>query len=308
MVPRAEFSSYYGRPILKKPVWNELDIAGYFFAGGIAAGSAAIAFGGQVTDRDSLRRSGRLAALGFLGAGTVGLIHDLGVPARFHHMMRVAKPTSPMSVGTWILAAFGPPVGVAAMAELVPALRPIGDLAGAAAALVAPAVATYTAVLICDTAIPAWHGAYPEMPFVFAGSALSGAAGLALIAADRADAGPVRVLAVLGPALELAAARRTEHRLGFVGEPYSSGKAGRKMRWAKALTAAGAVGAAIAAGRSRRSAVLSGAALLAASAMTRFAIFEAGVASAADPAYTVRPQRERRSSTSREDAQPQTRP
>ena len=300
MVPKAEFDSYYGRPVVKRPVWKELDIAGYLFAGGIAAGSAALGFGGQVTGRETLRRTGRIGALAFLGASTVALIHDLGVPSRFHHMLRVAKPTSPMSVGTWILAAFGGPVGVAAVAEAAPALPrrlrfigPVGDVAGAASALIAPAVATYTAVLICDTAIPAWHEAHPEMPFVFAGSALSGSAGLALVGASRDDNGPARTLAVLGSALELAASQRLEHRLGFVGDPYRSGKAGRKLRQAKALTAAGAVAAAVAAGRSRRAAVLSGAALLAASALTRFAIFEAGVASAADPAYTVGPQRER---------------
>jgi DMSO reductase anchor subunit len=293
MVPRAEFSSYYGRPVVKRPVWNELDIAGYFFTGGIAAGSAALGFGGQVTGRPTLRRTGRLGALAFLGASAVGLIHDLGVPSRFHHMLRVAKPTSPMSVGTWILAAFGAPVGAAAVAEALPALRRFGDVAGGAAAVVAPAVATYTAVLICDTAIPAWHAAYPEMPFVFAGSALSGSAGLALIGATCVDNGPARRLAVLGAAVELAASRRIEHRLGFVGDPYRTGKAGRKLRQARMLTVVGAVGAAVVGRRDRRAAALTGAALLAASALTRFAIFEAGVASADDPAYTVGPQRDR---------------
>ena len=59
------------------------------------------------------------------------------------------------------------------------------------------------------------------------------------------------------------------------------------------LTVAGAVGAACSAGRSRVAAALSGAALLAGSACTRFAVFEAGQASARDPKYTVVPQRER---------------
>src|SRR3954454_8675433 len=90
MVPRAEFTSYYGRPVVKKPVWKELDIAGYLFTGGIAAGSAVLGLGGQLTDRRSLRRTGRFGALGFIGVSTVALIHDLGVPSRFHHMLRVA--------------------------------------------------------------------------------------------------------------------------------------------------------------------------------------------------------------------------
>jgi hypothetical protein len=64
------------------------------------------------------------------------------------------------------------------------------------------------------------------------------------------------------------------------------------MQAAKALTMAGAAGSLLA-GRSRTAAVLSGAALLAGSACTRFGVFEAGQASAKDPKYTVVPQRER---------------
>lgn len=300
MVPRATFSSYYGRPIVKRPVWRELDVAGYLFTGGMAAGSAVIALGGQLTKRPALRRNGRLSALAFLGASAVALVHDLGVPSRFHHMLRVAKPTSPMSVGSWLLAAFGLPVGVAAAAEvpgLVPeALRPalvrLGDAAGVAAAAIAPGVATYTAVLICDTSVPSWHAAHAEMPYVFAGSALSGSAGLALLLAPAAQSAPPARLAVLGAALELAASRRIEHRLGLLAEPYTTGDPGRKMRLAKGLTAAGAMGAVLGRGN-RAAAVTSGAVLVAASALTRFAIFEAGVASTEDPAYTVVPQRER---------------
>ncbi|MBV9291323.1 MAG: polysulfide reductase NrfD, partial [Frankiales bacterium] len=94
MVPRATFSSYYGRPVLKKPVWSELDIAGYLFTGGLAAGSALVAVGADLTDRPALRREGRLAAFVFVGVSGVALVHDLGVKSRFHHMLRVVKPTS----------------------------------------------------------------------------------------------------------------------------------------------------------------------------------------------------------------------
>jgi hypothetical protein len=301
MVPRAEFSSYYGRPVVKPPVWQERDIAGYLFTGGIAAGSAVVALGGQLTDRPALRRNGRLSALAFLGISGAALVHDLGVPARFHHMLRVVKPTSPMSVGTWLLSAFGLPVGVAAVAELSgvvpPPLRPLaaraGGVAGVAAAVVAPGIATYTAVLVSDTAVPAWNAARAELPFVFAGSALSGSAGLAMLLAPCAENAPAVRLAVLGAALELAASQRIEHRSGLELEPYGTGRPGRMMRGAKWLTGAAAVGAALFARRSRTAAALCGATLLGASALTRFAIFEAGVASTRDPAYTVVPQRNR---------------
>lgn len=36
MVPKAEFQSYYGRPVIKPPSWEARDIAGYFFLGGLA--------------------------------------------------------------------------------------------------------------------------------------------------------------------------------------------------------------------------------------------------------------------------------
>ena len=301
MVPKAEFSSYYGRPIIKKPVWSERDIAGYLFTGGIAAGSAVVGVGADLTDRPALRHAARLSSLAALGVSGVALVHDLGVPSRFHHMLRVAKPTSPMSVGTWILTAFSLPTGLAAAAELPGLLPPfvrglVADLsrpAGIASALVAPGVATYTAVLLADTSVPSWHEAWPELPFVFAGSALSGSAGLGLLAAPLAENRPVRRLALLGSALELAASQRVEHRMGLLAEPYKEGKAGQKMRWARRLTAAGAVTAVTLGRKSRVAAFAAGASLFAASALTRFAIFEAGVASTEDPKYVVVPQRER---------------
>ena len=303
-VPPAEFSSYYGRPILKPPVWT-WEIAAYLFTGGVAAGSSLLAAGGQLTGRPAVRRAGRVAALAAVTASAGLLVKDLGRPERFHHMLRVAKPTSPMSVGTWILTAYGPAAGLAAIAEVAPllprrgplglarrALPPVGRVAGLAAAATAPALGTYTAVLLADTAVPSWHEAYPHLPLVFAGSALASGAGVGLIAVSPAQAGPARRMAVAGAALELYGAHQVESRLGLLSEPYRAGRAGRLLRAGRALTAAGVTGALLA-GRSRTLAVLSGAALLAASVATRFGVFRAGVASARDPKYTVLPQRER---------------
>jgi len=296
MVPRAEFSSYYGRPVLKKPVWAELDIAGYLFTGGIAAGSALLAAGADLSGRPSMRRSARLTSMAALGVSGAALVHDLGKPERFVNMLRVFKPTSPMSVGSWLLSAFAAPLGVAAASELPVGRRLVGRLArpaGLAAAAVAPGIATYTAVLICDTSVPSWHAAYPEMPFVFAGSALAGSAGLSLVLSPVAENAPAVRLAVLGAAMELAASHRIESRLGLLAEPYAEGKAGAKLRAGKALTLAGTLTAVALGRRSKVAAVAAGGMLAAASALTRFGIFEAGVASAEDPVYTVAPQRER---------------
>ncbi|MFC0032147.1 NrfD/PsrC family molybdoenzyme membrane anchor subunit [Micromonospora chaiyaphumensis] len=303
-VPPVEFTSYYGRPILKAPVWK-WDIAAYLFSGGLAAGSSLLAAGGQLTGRPALRRAGRVTSLAAVSASTFFLIHDLGKPARFHHMLRVAKLTSPMSMGTWILSAFGPAAGVAAVAETAPRLPehgllglgrkllpPAGNAAGLLAAVTAPALATYTGVLLADTAVPSWHEAYPELPVIFAGSALASGAGVGLLAAPTGEAGPARRLAVAGAALELWGSHRVENRLGLLSEPYATGTAGKLLRAGRALTAAGVAGA-LAGRRSRMLSALSGGALLAASVCTRFGIFHGGVASARDPKYTVVPQRER---------------
>ncbi|WP_435829856.1 NrfD/PsrC family molybdoenzyme membrane anchor subunit [Micromonospora costi] len=303
-VPEAQFVSYYGRPILKAPVWKK-DIAAYLFTGGLAAGSSLLAAGGQLTGRPALRRAGRVTALAAVTASAGFLIRDLGRPERFHHMLRVAKLTSPMSVGTWILTAFGPAAGIAAAAEAAPwlperglpgvarrVLSPAGDVAGLAAAAVAPALATYTGVLLSDTAVPSWHEAYPELPVIFAGSALASGAGVGLIAAPTAQAGPARRMALAGAALELSGSHRVETRIGLLSEPYRLGLPGRLLRTGRALTVAGVVGALVGR-RSRAVSALSGAALLAASVATRFGVFYAGVASARDPKYTVVPQRER---------------
>ena len=72
-----------------------------------------------LTDRPSLRRTERVGALVAISAGMVALVHDLGRPARFANMLRVAKPTSPMSMGTWILSVYGLAAGVAGLGELV---------------------------------------------------------------------------------------------------------------------------------------------------------------------------------------------
>jgi hypothetical protein len=293
MVPSAEFRSYYGRPVVKAPVWKH-DVAAYLFTGGLAAGSALLAAGADLTGRRGLRRAGRVAALGALGASAYFLVNDLGRPERFHHMLRVAKPTSPMSMGSWILSAFGSAAGVAAVSELRPhgLTGTAGRAAGLAAGALAPALATYTAVLLADTAVPSWHEAYPELPFIFAGSAMASGAGVGLIAAPLDETGPARRLAVAGAALELAGSQRIERRLGLLSEPYRTGRAGRLLRTGRALTTAGVVGALLGR-RSKVMSVLSGAALLAASVATRFGIFDGGVASAKDPKYTVVPQRDR---------------
>ena len=293
MVPEAEFTSYYGLPVLNPPVWKAADVAAYLFLGGLAGAGSTMAAGAQLTGRPAAARALKISSLAAIAGSTAALIHDLGRPARFYNMLRVMKPTSPMSMGSWILAAYGPAAGGAAVLDAAGRFPHLGGAATAVAAALGPAVTVYTALLIADTAVPAWHEGRGELPFVFAGSATAAAAGMALVAAPVRETGPMRTAAVSGAALELAAARLLERRAGLAAEPYKKGKAGRFMRAGEILSAAGTAGSVLLAGRGRAAAALSGAALLAGSACTRFGIFYAGIQSAEDPKYTVVPQRER---------------
>lgn len=305
MVPDAHFTSYYGRPIVKASPWTA-DIPAYLFLGGLAGGSSLLAAGSDLSGRTTLRRSSRLTAAAALTLSFGALVHDLGRPSRFHHMLRVAKATSPMSVGTWILTAYGPMAALSAASEadglLAPSLRrglpgkiiPIaGRLAGLGAAMLGPPLAAYTAVLISDTATPAWHDAREQLPYVFVSSGASAAGGMGMVWAPLSEAGPARRMAIAGAALELLAGRGMEKAMGLSAKELHSGRAGKYMKAAHALTASGAALATLLGRRSRIASAVSGAALVAGSACMRFGIFHAGQQSAQDPRYTVVPQRKR---------------
>ncbi len=294
MVPDAKFSSYYGKPIINPPVWKAPDIPGYFFLGGLSGAASVLGACASVTGRPALARASKVGALASISLGMVGLVHDLGKPSRFVNMLRVFKPTSPMSVGSWALAGYGPAAGTAALTALTGRLTGVGAVATGTAAVIGPFISAYTAALMCDTAVPSWHEAYREMPFVFVGSSATAAGGLGMIAAPVVEAGPARKAALFGAALELVAAQTLTRRLGQpLAEPYHKGKSGTWLKVSEALTTLGSIGSVVLGRRSRAAAVASGAALVAGSALSRFAIFEAGMVSAHDPDHTVRPQRER---------------
>jgi formate-dependent nitrite reductase membrane component NrfD len=287
-----QFSSYYGRPVVKEPVWETLDIAGYLFLGGLAGASSVLAASAELTGRPELARTAKTAAAAAIGLSTVALVHDLGRPARFVNMLRVFKPTSPMSVGSWLIAGYGPAAGVAAASALTGRLPRIGRAATTAAAVLGPGVAAYTAALLSDTAVPAWHDAHRELPYLFVSSAATAAGGLGLALVRREETGPARNLAVVGAGAELVAKSLLIRRLGPAAEPYQSGRVGHLMEAAEILTAGGLSVAALADGN-RVTSALAGAALVASSALTRLGVFQAGRISARDPRYTVVPQRDR---------------
>ena len=292
MVPEPEFESYYGRPILKQPTWKTPDVPLYLFLGGLAGSSALLAEGAAATGRPDLERVARIAAASGAAAGTVALVHDLGRPERFLNMLRVFKPTSPLSVGSFILAPFSGLAGAAAASHVTGWFPRLGRLAGAGAAAFGPPLATYTAALLANTAVPAGHEAHRELPFVFGGSGAQAAGGLAMLLVPTEQAAPARRMALAGAAVEILAAERILQK-GLVAEPYRTGRPGRLMTIARNATTVGSAITVLAGRRSRLLSAVAGATYVAASVATRFGIFEAGLESARDPKYVVVPQRDR---------------
>jgi hypothetical protein len=286
-----EMRSYYGRPIVKEPVWT-WEIPTYFFTGGLAGASSVLSTSAKLTGNEKLARTSLyVGAVADLVSPAL-LISDLGRPERFHHMLRVVKVTSPMNVGSWVLLVSGGASNTAAVLELLGRLKPVKVLAEAAATLAGPLLATYTGVLVADTAIPVWHGARRELPWIFGASAAASAGAAACVFLGPRDAGPARRLAVAGVLAEGALMQAMELRLGRIGEVYKQGEAGKFAWAAKGLATAGAALLARR-GKSRSALVLGGALVCAGEMCLRWSVFKAGFQSARDPKYVVEPQRER---------------
>jgi hypothetical protein len=288
--------SYYGRPVIKEPVWQP-EIPIYFFTGGLGGASAILSLAAEIAGNEKLAKAARYWAAAGDNVSPFLLISDLGRPERFLNMLRVFKITSPMSVGSWVLVVSGGASSTAAALELLGRWRPLKLAAELVAAAAGPLLATYTATLVSDTAVPVWHAGRHELPFVFGFSAGASAGAACTLVLDPRDAGPARRLAVGGVIAENLAMGAMEARLGFVGEPYHQGEAGRFNWAAKAMTLGGA--ALLARSRRSRAKAIVGSALVLGGEMAiRWSVFKAGFQSARDPRYTVVPQKERKAQRS----------
>jgi hypothetical protein len=283
---------YYGQPVLKAPVWT-WEIPCYFFAGGLAGTSAGLAYLCELRGDEVLARRAWAAAAAGIGVSPVLLISDLGRPERFLNMLRMFKITSPMSVGSWVLAVSGASTTLAAAHAWFRVFPRLAAVARPVAAVFGLPLSTYTAALVANTAVPAWHEARRELPLVFgAGAALSaGAAGVILT--PPSAAATARRLAMGAAVAELASKELMQRRLGDLGEVYARGAAGTFGRVAQGCILAGAAILAFRGARSRPAAAGGGALMLAGALSTRWSVFKAGIASAADPRYTIAPQRHR---------------
>jgi formate-dependent nitrite reductase membrane component NrfD len=290
-------TTYYDRPVLKEPVWIWA-VPAYFYAGGVAGAAAVLGAAAQAADHGDLRgfvvRCRWVAAVG--GAvGTGFLIHDLGRPERFLNMLRVFRPTSPMSVGSWVLAGAGPlTAGSAILARRGGLPGRLGDLAGALAGLLGMPLTGYTAVLLSNTAVPLWQETRRSLPAAFTASAMSSAASLLdLLDLDERSERIVHRFGIAGKVADLAAMRAVESEAGRterVARPLHEGLGGALWRASKALTGASLVFSLLP-GKRRAARAAAGILGTAGAIALRFAVFHAGKASARDPRATFQHQR-----------------
>ncbi len=287
-----EFRSYYGRPVIKEPVWT-WEIPTYFFTGGLAGASAVLSSAAALAGNDKLARTALYVGAAADLVSPALLISDLGRPERFHHMFRVVKVTSPMNVGSWVLLFSGGASSTAALLDLAGRLKRVRTAAAIVSTLSGPPLATYTGVLISDTAVPVWHEARRELPWIFGASAAASAGAAASMFAHPRDAGPARRLAVAGVLAEGALMQAMQLRLGGLGEVYRQDEARTFSRAARGMATAGAVLLATRGRKSRGAAVLGGALVCAGELSLRWAVVKAGKQSARDPKYVVESQRRR---------------
>jgi formate-dependent nitrite reductase membrane component NrfD len=288
--------TYYDRPVLKRPVWKWY-VPAYFYAGGVAGASMTLGALAQLAGRRDLAVRCRWLAAGGGAVGTALLIADLGRPERFLNMLRVFRPTSPMSVGSFVLAGAAPlAAGSAILSNAPQPLRALGDAAALGAGVLGSPLAGYTAVLVSNTAVPVWQQSRRSLPPLFVASAMSSAASLLeLLRQDERDARTVHRFGVAGKVAELASALALEREAAaveVVAKPLKQGRSGVLWKASKLLTAASLALSLLPGERSRTRTIAAAVLGTACGLAVRFAVMEAGKASAADPRATFQMQRE----------------
>ena len=297
--------AYAGVPILKVPVWKN-EVAAYFFLGGVSAGSALFGSLVEVFGGPTMRRLAHTAHYvsfaTFLPCPAL-LIDDLGVPSKFHHMLRIVKPSSPMNLGSWGFAVHGAGATITVLRMLAAdnklplagrVLRILPE--DVLAALGIPSsllLAGYTGVLLGTTSVPVWYTSKLLGALFMASSISTGTAAVEVahvVTSGRAhEKSPVAVIRLVSDVATLAA---------FVAYIKSSGPAGRSLwkagngflnKASLASLALAIVGGSIGAEqRTKRAARLTAAAAaLAGGALLRWGIVGAGRTSSQDREETI---------------------
>ena len=278
-------ATYYDRPMLKEPVWKWF-VPPYYYVGGAAGASLVLGAAAQL-DRsgrldDLVRRCHQAGIIGSLASAGL-LILDLGRPSRFLNMIRVFRPSSPMNMGAWILCAASP---AAISASFLAKRGWIGEVSGLISGLCGLGLATYTGVLVGNSAIPIWQESRRLLPVLFGASAMASAGSLFdLFQEDREARRITYTFGAVGRVSELAAAIAIEKRLArapAIVRPLKSGSSALLWKTAAALTA-GSLIAALLPHRSRKKRIAAGVLGTLGSLTMRYAIHQAGVISARDP-------------------------
>jgi protein NrfD len=194
----APMPTYYGRRPLKPSEWRWL-IVSYLFVGGLAGAAQVIA---TVVDLFGARRDRRLVSAGrylaLFGSllSPVLLVADLKTPTRWYNMLRIYRSTSPMSIGSWTLFAFGGLSGLAAAGQVLDDVfafargRLLARCAGVPAAIAGAVLATYTGSLLSATSTPIWAAAYRLLPPIFGLSGTATATAALSLILDHDAAAP----------------------------------------------------------------------------------------------------------------------
>jgi formate-dependent nitrite reductase membrane component NrfD len=231
-------------PVMKAAVWTP-EVSFYFWFGGMAAGASFVALACDLAGDDHSARIARRVALGALAPSPPLLIADLGRPERFYNMLRIFKPRSPMSMGSWCLTLFGGLLSGAIGADLLGRRRTASAL-GAATAVTGGYLGSYTGVLLAATAVPVWSRSRLFLGPIFVSTAtLTGAAAtrLTLAATGMGSEHPTHV--ALGRvengamAAELLLSEINHHRLGDLASALDEGDGAKWFHRAKWLARLG---------------------------------------------------------------------
>ncbi len=295
--PQPGDPTYYDRPLLNEPVW-EWSIPTYYYVGGLAGAALVLAAAVQLKRSRKLERLiKRCHWIGFIGCAISGalLTYDLGRPSRFFNMLRVFRPTSPMNIGTWILCG----AGATSMTTVVFRGRrgmfgSIGECTGYASGILGMALATYTGVLVSNTAVPVWQESRRVLPVLFAASAMTSVgSAFELFLESEPERRITKAFGSIGQLAEIAAAMVTEKQVSViprVGRPLKRGLSGAMWKTAAILTATSFV-IGLLPNRSRGKRIGAGVLGTLGSLLMRFAVERAGAASARDARASFHQQR-----------------
>lgn len=207
-LPPWQGETYHGRSPVKPPTWD-WKVATYVFLGGLGGAAQMLGLAGR--KRPGLARRARWLALASALAGPPLIIADLKTPRRWYNMLRILRPTSAMSVGSWILTAFGGFSGLAVLGDLIGGRRGarLAEAAQVPAMIAGAGMATYTGALFSATSNPRWsvHPGRMSQAFGAAGIA-SAAAGLALVESAPRTRRALEAVALVAAVAELGLSQR----------------------------------------------------------------------------------------------------